>query len=126
MNILLSRIRALAFFALLWGAWFNAAVSGPVEALSTPGKTVLYREPSLWERHPRLIVATAAILVLQSLLIVGLIVQRSRWKRAEQSLRDSEERMNLAAEAANLGMAPHMARVFPDDRPLLARRHGGR
>ena len=104
MNIPLSRIRALAFFALLWGAWFNAAVSGPVEALSTPGKTVLYREPSLWERHPRLIVATAAILVLQSLLIVGLIVQRSRWRRAEQTLRDSEERMNLAAEAANLGM----------------------
>jgi two-component system, LuxR family, sensor kinase FixL len=41
---------------------------------------------------------------LQSLLIVGLIIQRSRLKRAEGSLRDSEERMSLAAEAANLGM----------------------
>jgi PAS domain S-box-containing protein len=58
---------------------------------------VLYREPSLWQKHPRLILATAAILVLQSLLIVGLIVQRSRWKRAEESLRD-------AAEAANVGI----------------------
>jgi C4-dicarboxylate-specific signal transduction histidine kinase len=66
--------------------------------------TVLYRERSLWERHSRLILATAAILVLQSLLIVGLVVQRSRWKRAEESLRDSEERTSLAAEAANLGM----------------------
>jgi C4-dicarboxylate-specific signal transduction histidine kinase/ABC-type uncharacterized transport system substrate-binding protein len=66
--------------------------------------TVLYREPSLWGQHPRLSVATAGTLVLQSLLIVGLIVQRSRWKRAEESLRDTEERMNLAAEAADLGM----------------------
>ena len=66
--------------------------------------TVLYREPSLWEQHPRLILATAAVVGLQSLLIVGLIVQRSRLKRAEGSLRDSEGRMSLAAEAANLSM----------------------
>src|SRR5271165_5490751 len=66
--------------------------------------TVLYREPSLWEQHARLIPATATTLVLQSLFIVRLIVQRSRMKRAEGSLRDSEERMSLAAESANLGM----------------------
>ncbi len=66
--------------------------------------TVLNRQPSLWEEHPRLIVATSVILVLQSLLIVGLIVQHSRRKRAEQSLREGEERMSLAAEAANLAM----------------------
>jgi len=66
--------------------------------------TVLYREPSLWEQHQGLILATAAVVGLQSLLIVGLIVQRSRLKRAEGSLRDSEGRMSLAAEAANLGM----------------------
>jgi two-component system, LuxR family, sensor kinase FixL len=70
-----------------------------------PGEaTVRYRDPSLWEQHPRLIVATAAVFGLQSLLIVGLIVQRSRLKRTEGSLRESEERMSLAAEAANLGM----------------------
>jgi hypothetical protein len=47
MNILLTRIRALAFFALLWGAWFDAAVCGRVEALSAQKKTVLvlYGEP---------------------------------------------------------------------------------
>ena len=66
--------------------------------------TVLYRDPSLWEQHPRLILATAAVVGLQSLLILGLIVQRSRLRRAEGSLRDSEGRMSLAAEAANLGM----------------------
>ena len=70
-----------------------------------PGEaTVRYRDPSLWQQHPRLILATAAVVGLQSLLIVGLIVQRSRLKRAEGSLRDSEGRMSLAAEAANLSM----------------------
>src|SRR5258708_6035364 len=70
-----------------------------------PGEaTVRYRNPSLWERHRGLILATAAVVGLQSVLIVGLIVQRSRRKRVERSLRDSEERMSLAAEAANLGM----------------------
>ena len=38
------------------------------------------------------------------MLIAGLIVQRSRLKLAERSLRDSEERMSLAAGAANLSM----------------------
>jgi PAS domain S-box-containing protein len=66
--------------------------------------TVLYRKPSLWDEHPRLIIATAATLVLQSLLIVGLMIQRSRRKRAEQSLRESEQRMALATQAANLGI----------------------
>jgi len=56
------------------------------------------------KRHRELILATAAVVGLQSMLIVWLIVQRSRLKRAERSLRDSEERMSLAAEAANLSM----------------------
>ena len=66
--------------------------------------TVRYRDPGLWEQHPRLILATAAVVGVQSLLIVGLILQRSKLRRVQGSLRDSEERMSLAAEAANLGM----------------------
>ena len=66
--------------------------------------TVRYRDPTLWEQHRNLILATAAIFGLQLMLIMGLIVQRSRLKRIEGSLRESEERMSLAAEAANLGM----------------------
>ena len=66
-----------------------------------PGEaTVLYREPSLWEQHPRLILATAAVVGLQSLFIVGLIIQRSRMKRAEASLRESEARFRIMANTA--------------------------
>jgi two-component system sensor kinase FixL len=76
-----------------------------VSAGRIPGAaTVRYRGQGLWERHRRLILATAAILGLQSMLIVWLMVQRSRRQRVERSLRDSEERMSVAAEAANMGM----------------------
>jgi ABC-type uncharacterized transport system substrate-binding protein len=37
--------------------------------------TVVYREPSLWEQHRRLILATAATLLLQSVLIAGLAIR---------------------------------------------------
>jgi PAS domain S-box-containing protein len=66
--------------------------------------TVRYRGPGLWERHRRLILTTASVVGLQSVLIAWLIVQRSRRKRVERSLQDSEERLVLAAQAANLGM----------------------
>ena len=76
-----------------------------VSAARIPGTaTVRYRGPGLWERHRRLIISTASILSLQALLIIWLLVQRSKRKRVERSLRESEERMSLAAEAANMGM----------------------
>jgi PAS domain S-box-containing protein len=127
MPILLNRVRLLALIAVFCVAWLNPAVSRPLEALSAAKKTVLinwralkkwhvseseilgeatvrYWTRSAWERHRGLILVTAAVVGLQSMLIVGLIVQWSRLKRAERSLRDSEERMSLAAEAANLSM----------------------
>src|SRR5262249_17173514 len=62
--------------------------------------TVLYRKPSLWDGHPRLIIATAATFVLQSLLTVGLVIQRSRWRRAENAVRESEARFRMMADTA--------------------------
>src|SRR5208282_2178594 len=55
--------------------------------------TVLYRDASLWEQHPRLILPMGAVVAVQSLLIVGSIVQRSKRKRAE-------ERFRVVVEAA--------------------------
>jgi len=76
-----------------------------VSAGRIPGAaTVRYRGPGFWERHRRLIISTASILSLQALLIMWLLVRRSQRKRLVRSLRESEERMSLAAEAANLGL----------------------
>ena len=54
---------------------------------------MLYRDSSLWKQRPRLILAAAAVFALLSMLIVGLIFQRSKRKRAE-------ERFRLVVEAA--------------------------
>jgi PAS domain S-box-containing protein len=62
--------------------------------------TVRDRGPGLWERHRHLILTTASILGLQSVLIVWLIVQRARRKQVERSLRESEARFRAMADSA--------------------------
>jgi C4-dicarboxylate-specific signal transduction histidine kinase len=69
-----------------------------------PDAIVLFDEKSLWEQHGNIIIAVLAILVLQSALLAGLLVQGTRRRRAEASLRESEERMAIAAASANLGL----------------------
>jgi PAS domain S-box-containing protein len=69
-----------------------------------PGTIVRFREPSLWERYRLQIVALLLVMMVQFLLIVGLLVQARRRKRAEHSLRNAEERMSLAVESTNLGL----------------------
>jgi PAS domain S-box-containing protein len=112
MHILLTRLRSFAFFALLCIIWSSGGVGE--QALSAQKwhvtesgipreATVLYRNPSLWDvwnEHPRLIITTAVALLLQALLIVGLIIQRSRWRRAENALRESEARFRMMADTA--------------------------
>jgi signal transduction histidine kinase len=52
---------------------------------------VLFQEPSLWDRYKVYILGAAAVLVAQTLLIVGLLVQRQRRRQAEEQVRGSEE-----------------------------------
>jgi signal transduction histidine kinase len=68
------------------------------------GSTILFHEPSLWEQHRYLISATAAVVVVQSLVVAGLLFQRRRRQRAEESLRESEDRMTFAAASASIGL----------------------
>jgi PAS domain S-box-containing protein len=84
--------------------WRQLQRWGMSEAKLPPGTVVRFRQQSLWERYSRQIAAVAVALLVQSLLIVGLLVQARRRRRAEQSLRESEERMGLAAESTNLGL----------------------
>lgn len=69
-----------------------------------PGSVVKYREPTLWEQYGYLIVTALLVVMMQLALIVGLFFNLRRRRRAERSLRESEDRMKLAASAAALGM----------------------
>jgi PAS domain-containing protein len=63
-----------------------------------PGALVLYREPSLWQRYRKCIVATFVVVAVQFLLILGLLWQRARKRKAEGVLRDSEKRFRVMAD----------------------------
>src|SRR6266436_5846494 len=69
-----------------------------------PGSIVQFKEATYWEQHHKLILWTVSLCTVEAFLIGTLLVQLRRRRLAERSLRDTEERMSLAAEAANLGM----------------------
>src|SRR5438045_8460222 len=74
------------------------------EKLLPRGSAVLYRTPGLWEQHRALIIGGSSICVVETLLIAGLVVNRIRRRHAERSLSESEDRVALAADAAQLGV----------------------
>jgi two-component system, LuxR family, sensor kinase FixL len=65
---------------------------------------VRLRPASLWETHRAFILVVGGAILFQAVLITGLVLERLWRRKAEASLRQSEERMSLAAKAANLGM----------------------
>jgi len=66
------------------------------EAQLPPGSVVRFRQLSFWQQYKGRIVAVFAVMLLQMLLIAGLLVERSRKKRAGRELAESEERFAKA------------------------------
>ncbi|HEX7860963.1 MAG TPA: PAS domain-containing protein [Verrucomicrobiae bacterium] len=69
-----------------------------------PGARIEFRELSTMERHKWHIVAILSICAAQAVLISLLLTNLAKRRRAERYLRESEERMSLAADSAQLGM----------------------
>lgn len=84
--------------------WRQLEHWGLSEARLPPGTTLHFKPPTLWEQHRALLLGTLGVVILQSLLIALLLIHRRRRQEAEQSLRESEERMALATAAASLGL----------------------
>jgi signal transduction histidine kinase len=80
--------RATVFDARELGRWGLSERSLPA------GSIVRFRTPSVWEQHRTAIVATIAVILLQSMLIAGLVFEHRRRRKAEM-----ESRRNLAAMA---------------------------
>ena len=62
-----------------------------IDASRMPAGTLVeFREPTIWDRYRGYVLGSAALLIAQSVLIAGLLVQRARRRRAEGELRDSQ------------------------------------
>ena len=82
------------------------------EARVPPGVELRFRQPGLFEQYRSYVLIAVALLLLQTLLIAGLLIQRRNRRRAERSLRESEARFRVMADTA-----PVMVwRAGPDQR----------
>ena len=70
----------------------------PAAALP-PGSMVLNREPTLWERGRRYFAAGIGVIAVQALLIIGLLWQRARRRKAQAVLCESEKRFRVMADS---------------------------
>jgi signal transduction histidine kinase len=109
---------------------------------------VHFRTPSLWEEHQTLVLVTIAVFLLQTGLIVALLFERKRRRRADAALHDTKKQMTLVSTAAGLSLwamdvgqkkavaterqrpsdtpteravdlGPQLDAVYPADRPAL-------
>jgi PAS domain S-box-containing protein len=87
-----------------------------------PQSTVLFRQPTLWERDRNYILAGSAVIVVQLMLILGLLLQRSRKRKAEAVLRESEKRFRVMADTTPslIWMCDQAGRItYLNDRRLV-------
>jgi PAS domain S-box-containing protein len=65
-----------------------------------PGSVVLFREPTAWQRYRRQIIAGVTVASVQAAFAIALLASLIKRRRAERSLRMSEEGFRLLLNAA--------------------------
>ncbi|HEY5073820.1 MAG TPA: ABC transporter substrate binding protein [Pyrinomonadaceae bacterium] len=71
-----------------------------------PADTIVaFKKPTLWEEHRYVVLATFFVILLQTIMITALLVQMFARRRAEVSLRESEERWRSVFEMSTVGVA---------------------
>jgi signal transduction histidine kinase len=86
--------------------WRQLQRFGLSETRLPPGTTLLYREPTAWERHRTVVLPTFGVIVAELVLIGSLLIERRRRKRAQ---RNAEEQQRRADETRR--QVTHMGRV---------------
>ena len=80
---------------------------------------IRFREPSAWERYRWPIIGTSALVLLESLLVVDLVVQKARRKRAEVAAAEHRGQLVHAQRVTAMGaLAATLAHEI--DQPLGA------
>ena len=90
------------------------------EARIPAGTIVRFRDPTIWDRYRIYILAALTLLITQSVLITGLLIQRQRRRRAEEQLRGSQGELRRSHER-NRDLGARLLRAQEDERALIAR-----
>jgi signal transduction histidine kinase len=90
------------------------------ESRLPPGSVIQFRPPSAWDQYKWYIVAATTLVVLQTMLIGGLVVQRARRRRAEMAVRDSVSALRQSFEQ-NQDLAGRLITAQEDERRRIAR-----
>jgi signal transduction histidine kinase len=77
--------------------WRQLRRWGISEARIPHGTVVRFREPSVWSRYRAYILGAMAVMFAQMALIAGLLVQRTRLRRAEEKMRGSEAQLRTSS-----------------------------
>jgi signal transduction histidine kinase len=83
--------------------WRQLRKWGISEALVPPETLVRYRNPSTWDQYKDYILGAAVVVVAQSALIVGLLLQRARRRAEDQVRRGQTELQESYARIRDLG-----------------------
>ena len=80
--------------------WRQLRKWGIDERALPAGSVVQFKQASFWDSYRRPVIGIVAVCTVQTLLIVGLLLQRARRRRAEAAERESEARFQRMADAA--------------------------
>ncbi|HSO76646.1 MAG TPA: ATP-binding protein, partial [Blastocatellia bacterium] len=80
--------------------WREMRRWGISEERLPPGSIVRFAVPSFWDEYKWRIISLISLIIVQSVLIAGLVANRIRRKRADEALRESEERFRAMADTA--------------------------
>ena len=81
---------------------------------------MLFRAPGVWERYRLYILGATAVLLAQTMLIVGLLVQSVHRKRAEEQVRRGKEDLRVSSERIS-DLGGRLLKAQEDERSRLAR-----
>jgi signal transduction histidine kinase/ActR/RegA family two-component response regulator len=90
------------------------------EARVPVGTIVRFRDATIWDRYRFYILAALTLLITQSVLITGLLIQRQRRRRAEDELRGNQGELRRSNER-NRDLGARLLRAQEDERALIAR-----
>jgi len=100
--------------------WRQLRRWGLSEGRLPQGTVIRFREPSVWDRYKFYVAGAAAVLLAQTVLIAGLLVQRVRRRQAEEQVRASGAELQKSyARIRDLGA--RLLDAQDDERARIAR-----